>query len=208
MIRPSHPTGVVFGEAADGDPRRDADARFRLSAALGITSDWAWMRQVHGATVLRADEPGLLGEADAVFTTVPGLPLAVGVADCYPVVLVADSGIGIAHAGWRGVVSGVVPALRRAMEAAGVAPHSAAIGPGIGPCCFEVGPEVAGRFIGFEAVTRWGTVAVDLPRALHSSLTDLAVWESGVCTMSDPAFHSYRRDATMARQAGVAWMPN
>ena len=52
MIRPSHPTGVVFGEAADGDPRRDADARFRLSAALGITSDWAWLRQVHGATTV------------------------------------------------------------------------------------------------------------------------------------------------------------
>jgi YfiH family protein len=206
MIRPGSLPGVVFGDANDGDPRRDPAARERMAAAAGIGSDWAWMRQVHGATVVRATAPGVLGEADAAFTTVPGLPLAVGIADCYPVVLVAEGGVGIAHAGWRGVVAEVVPQLRAAMIAVGVTPHRAAIGPGIGPCCFEVGPEVAARFPGFVTTTTRGTVGVDLPAALRSQLVGLTVWESGVCTMSDAGYHSFRRDGTAQRQAGVSWL--
>ena len=206
MIRPGSLPGVAFGTAEDGDPRRDA-ARQRGAAELGIDSEWAWMRQVHGSTVLRAAGPGILGEADAAFTVIPGLPIAVGIADCYPVVLLAEGGVGIAHAGWRGAAAGVIPALRRAMEAAGVRPYAAAIGPGIGPCCFEVGPEVTARFGGFESVTSWGTPSVDLPRALGADLGGLEVWTSGVCTMSDPRFNSFRRDGTASRQIGVAWIP-
>ncbi|MBI5157443.1 MAG: polyphenol oxidase family protein [Acidimicrobiia bacterium] len=206
MIRPGSLPGVMFGGAADGDPRRDATARRRMAAAAGIGVDWAWMRQVHGATVVRATGPGVLGEADAVFTTVPGLPLAVGIADCYPVVLVAEEGVGIAHAGWRGVLAGVVAELRAAMTAAGTGPTRAAIGPGIGPCCFEVGSEVAERFPGFASTTSRGTPGVDLPAALRAQLVGLTVWESGVCTMSDAGYHSFRRDGTAHRQAGVAWL--
>jgi len=206
MIRPGSLPGVVFGDGSDGDPRRDPEARRRMAAAAGIGTEWAWMRQVHGITVVRATAPGVLGDADAVFTTVPELPLAVGVADCYPVALVADGGVGIAHAGWRGVVGGVVSRLREAMSAAGVAPHLAAIGPGIGPCCFEVGPEVAEQFPRFVTMTSRGTEGVDLPAALRSQLVGLTVWESGVCTMSDPAYHSFRRDGTPERQAAVVWL--
>lgn len=206
MIRPDPLPGVAFGDAADGDPRRDQAARERLASALGIGAEWAWVRQVHGATVVRATGPGVLGEADAIFTTVTGLPLAVGIADCFPVVLVAEGGIGIAHAGWRGVVAGVIPQLRAAMIAAGVVPYRAAIGPGIGPCCLEVGPEVAAQFPGFVTTTSRGTAGVDLPAAVRSQLVGLQVWESGVCTMSDPGYRSFRRDGTAERQAGVAWL--
>ena len=162
MIRPGILPGGGFGTAADGDARRDPKTRRLLSTELGIDPDWAWMRQVHGTTVIRATGPGSLGEADAVYTTVAGLALAVGTADCYPVVLVGTGIIGIAHAGWRGAAGGVVAELHAAMTAAGAAPHAAAIGPGIGPCCFEVGGEVALRFPGCEATTTWGTTSVDL----------------------------------------------
>lgn len=205
MIRPASMPGVAFGESIDGDPRRDEADRRRFSAAVGITTEWVWLRQVHGATVIRADSPGAVGEADAVFTTVPGLPLAVATADCFPVALVGVGGVGIAHAGWRGAAAGVVAELRRAMASTGVAPHSAAIGPGIGPCCFEVGSEVAARFPGAEAATSWGTTAVDLPRALRTELKGLEVWDSGLCTMSSPGFRSFRRDGTQLRQVAVVW---
>lgn len=207
MIRPGSLPGVVFGDAGDGDALRDEQARRRLCAAVGVVPDWAWMRQVHGTAVVRATAPGVLGEADAVFSTVPGLPLAVGTADCFPVVLIGGGVIGIAHAGWRGIADGVVRALRAAMTAAGGAPNAAAIGPGIGPCCFEVGGDVAARFPGCEALTTWGAASVDLRRAIRRDLAGLDVWVAESCTMSDDGFHSHRRSGTTQRQVAVAWIP-
>ena len=205
MIRPSGFRGAAFGAAADGNGRDDPDRRRAISDELGLPRDWARLRQVHGALVHRAERPGLLGEGDAAFTTVPGLPLVVATADCYPVVLEGDGMAGIAHAGWRGTVAGVVGALAAAMTGAGAVLQRAAIGPGIGPCCFEVGPEVAERFPGHAVTTRWGSAGVDLPAVLRTQLAGLEVWESGVCTRCTDGFHSYRRDATDSRQVGVAW---
>lgn len=205
MIRPL--TGVVFGDADDGDARRDPEVRRRLSATLDVSSDWAWMRQVHGTAVIRATEPGILGDADAAFTTVPGLPLAVGTADCFPVVLTGEGVVGVAHAGWRGAAEGVVRALRAAMTAAGHAATFGAIGPGIGACCFEVGPEVLERFPGSESLTTWGTPAVDLRRAILGDMIGLEVWVDVRCTMSDAGFHSHRKTKTPERQVTVAWIP-
>ena len=111
MIRPADMPGVAFGDATDGDPRRDEAVQNRMSTSLGISGGWAWMRQVHGASVVEANAPGEMGEADAAFTTVRGLAIAVATADCFPVVLQADRGVGVAHAGWRGVAAGVVQAL-------------------------------------------------------------------------------------------------
>lgn len=207
MIRPEGFDGVAFGSAGDGDPRSDPGARRRLSRHLGIPPDWSWLRQVHGAEVVEARAPGVLGEGDAMFTRVPGLPLAVSTADCFPVVIEGDVGVGVAHAGWRGAAAGVVRALRRHMEGAGIEPVRAAIGPGIGPCCFEVGPEVAERFPGAGSTTAWGSVSVDLRRALREQLAGLEVSTSAVCTADDPGFHSFRRTHTASRQVGVAWLP-
>lgn len=206
MIRPDGIAGVAFGEAADGDPRSDPEARRRFADAVGVSDGWAWLRQVHGARVVRASAPGLLGSADAAFTTTSGLPLVVATADCYPVVLIAEGGVGIAHAGWRGAAAGVVDALRVAMEQADLPPKLAAIGPGIGPCCFEVGPEVAAAFPDEAAGTSWGTPSVDLVASISRSLDGIEVWRSGMCTMSDSGFHSFRRDRTTARQGSVAWL--
>jgi hypothetical protein len=207
MIRPDGFRGAAFGDASDGDARSDPSARRRMSDRLGIPADWAWLRQVHGADVVRVLEAGAQGPGDAAYTSVPGLPIAVSTADCYPLIVESSGAVGIAHAGWRGAATGVVEALLRGMAAAGHVPARAAIGPGIGACCFEVGPDVGERFRGHEATTDWGTTSVDLSAVVRAALGDLEVWASGICTMSNEAYHSHRRDATPQRQVAVAWLP-
>jgi len=178
-----------------------------MSAQIGIPDEWAWMRQVHGAEVIRVKAPGLQGDGDAAFTEIAMVPIAVSTADCYPVIVEAAGAVGIAHAGWRGAASGVIAALVEAMTASGHQPVRAAIGPGIGGCCFEVGPEVAARFPGHQTTTGWGTAAVDLAAVIRTELGDIDIWASGICTMSDDGYHSHRRDATRLRQVAVAWLP-
>ena len=206
MIRPSV-AGVAFGTAADGDPRIDDVARAAVSSSLGIASEWAWVRQVHGAVVVEPEGAGIGDEADALITMNPALPIAVSVADCLPVALICDGAVGIAHAGWRGAAGGVVGATIAALVAGGHQPHTAVIGPGIGPCCFEVGDEVADRFPGHRSRTSWDTVSVDLPGAVAADLAGLDVEMVGGCTHHQDRFHSYRNDGTNHRQFGVAWIP-
>lgn len=205
MIRPPL-SGVAFTEARDGDIRQDLTARASLSEALGIPRDWATVRQVHGADTMRAVEDGELGQADGLWTTVRGLPVAVFTADCFGVVLRAESAVGVAHAGWRGVEAAVARRLRETMDEAGHPPFAAAIGPGIGPCCFEVGPEVAKKFPGARAETTWGTTSVDLRQSLLVQLSGLDVWTSNTCTYHDEGLFSHRRDATRLRLAAVGWV--
>ncbi len=207
MIRPPGFRGAAFGAAADGDARIDETARAGISRALGISDQWAYLHQVHGRRVRRGLAPGLQGDGDALFTSETGLPLAVGTADCLPVVIEAAEGVGLAHVGWRGAAAGVVQALRRAMEAEGMVAQRAAVGPGIGPCCFAVGPEVAGALPRFRAVTRGGAESIDLPAAAVEALAGLAVWRWEGCTCCGSGFHSYRRDGTRERQVAVAWLP-
>jgi YfiH family protein len=207
MIRPPGFAGAAFGLAADGDARRDDVARRFFSRALSIADDWAWVDQVHGAAVARAEVPGAAGAADALFTTVPGLPVTVATADCVPVVLEGDGVAAVVHAGWRGAAAGVVTAALRALEENGTPAVRAAVGPAIGSCCYEVGGDVADRFPGHVAETSWGTPSVDLPGVLGAQLTGLDVWQAALCTLHNEEFHSYRRDATHQRQVAVAWVP-
>jgi YfiH family protein len=207
MIRPPGFRGAAFTSAHHGDLRHDLTARNVIAARLDIPDAWATVNQVHGGVVVEAPGPGLLGEADSIYTGRSGLPAAVFTADCLAVVLEADRGVGIAHAGWRGVVSGVVDNLRTAMETAGWTLLRSAIGPGIGPCCFEVGPEVAARFPANTTTTTWGTVSVDLPAAVAARLPGVDVWQAGACTRCSDEFYSHRRDATTARMAGIVWLP-
>ncbi len=205
MIRPPLP-GVAFTEAIDGDIRNDSLARATLSETLGVVEEWATVRQVHGSEAVRASRGGEQGDADAIWTTVPGLPVAVFTADCFGVVLLASSAVGVAHAGWRGADSGVVGNLRRVMEDAGHPPNQAAVGPGIEGCCFEVGPEVAERFPEALATTTWGTTSVDLRQSLLMQLRGLKTWTAQRCTFHDTEFFSHRRDATLQRLATVGWL--
>lgn len=206
MIRPPGYPGVAFSTAVDGDIRGSALDRDAFSRNLGIDEGWATVSQVHGSTVIRASEARDHGQADAIFTTEIGLPVAVFTADCLGVVLIAADAVGVAHAGWRGVAAGVVPALNEAMHAAGKPPFKAAIGPGIGPCCYEVGAEVAGAIPHGGATTTWDTRSVDLVRAVRAQLGGLAVWDSGACTLCGDGFHSHRRNSTTDRMATIAWI--
>lgn len=206
MIRPPW-EGVAFSERSDGDLRNDPVRRTGAADALGLAPAWAEVRQIHGTDVVRVVSPGNAGEGDALWTTEPRLPIAVFTADCLGVVLISPGAAGVAHAGWRGAAGDVVGRLRDEMTEAGHEPRQAAIGPGIGPCCFEVGPEVVERFPAHTARTTWDTTSVDLPAAIAAGLDDLEIWSAGACTMHEDRWFSHRSDATLQRLAAIGWVP-
>jgi len=216
---PSGTGGMNLGLLAGDAPDAVRENRARLRAAL--PSEPRWLKQVHGPTVVRADDAGAPPEADAAFTTTPGIVAAVLIADCMPVLLADVDGrcVGVAHAGWRGVASGVVQATVREMRAAlgtREAELVAYLGPAIGPAHFEVGPEV------FEAMAGAlpGAAEAFQPRGAKY-LADLfalgrqALREVGVtrvhggteCTHSAPErFYSFRRDRVTGRHAALVWI--
>lgn len=192
--------------AADGDLFADTDARSRIAGSLSISPDWAWMRQVHGTRVLTVDRAGEAGEGDGLMTSRPGLPLAVRTADCVPVVVHADEAVAVIHAGWRGLAAGVIGTTLSAFQSKGTTPVRAAIGPAIGPCCYEVKEDVAQRFSDSRSTTTWGSGSVDLWKAAAAQLDGLEVWRADLCTMCEPQFHSFREDGTEMRQTTVGWL--
>jgi len=133
----SAPTSAEHAEAVD-----------RLVAAAGLRAG-AWVRQVHGGEVIQAHSPGLLGQADAVWTAEPGLGVVGRSADC-PLILVVGTDTaghgrwGFAHASWRSTIAGITKNLLREMAVSGLRTDQAQviICPSAGPCCYEVGPEV------------------------------------------------------------------
>jgi YfiH family protein len=202
------------------DPARVAENRRRLEQAAGGPITFA--RQVHGAAVVRVragEAPAAVGarEADALCTDAPGVRLGIYVADCIPAVL-ADPRRGVfaaAHAGWRGTVAGVLPATVRALrDEFGSRPEDlrVALGPAIGACCFEVGPEVVAAFEALipDARARGvvlpsprgapGKSNVDLKRANRMLLEAAGVAPEAIdarpdCTHHERArFFSFRRD--------------
>jgi hypothetical protein len=208
MIRPEGFRGAAFGTAAEGDVRHDEVERTKLADRLGIPAQWAYVHQVHGAHTEVADRPGDLGDADAIVVTTPGLPVTVATADCIPIIIEGENGAAVVHAGWRGIVAGILDSALSALEDNGVTPRRAAIGPGIGPCCYEVGDEVADQVPAHVAETTWGTRSLDLPAAVASGLGDLVTFRSTACTYTAAGLHSYRRDRTTFRQVAVAWLPS
>lgn len=206
MIQPPGLRGVVFTDGTDGDLRHDLEARRTLASRAGVPRRWATVAQVHGNSVVRVDRPGDAGQADALWTTEADLAVAVFTADCFGVVLIGEGVIGVAHAGWRGTRAGVVGRLRAEMSEAGHPPERAAVGPGIGPCCFEVGPEVLVEFRGHMSTTMWETPSVDLRGAIGDQLDGLDVWVSTECTHHGEAMFSHRRDGTPMRMAAVGWL--
>lgn len=206
MIRPPGRDGVAFSDRSDGDLRHDSRARRSVARALGIRHQWATVRQVHGNEVSRVDAPGDAGESDALWTTSSDVPVAVFTADCLGVVVSSPEAVGVAHAGWRGASSGVVARLVGEMTQAGHIPERAAIGPGIGPCCFEVGSEVSERFPGQTGETTWGDISVDLTAAVSAQLEGLEIWSIDACTRHEDRWFSHREDGTSERMATIGWV--
>lgn len=197
--------GIAFTRADDGDQRNDEDARTAVAKRLGISQVWATVNQVHGNRVRIATEAGFQGEGDALITTVPGLPLAVFTADCLGVVIRGARGVGVAHAGWRGLEAGILANVVSEMTRRGLGPEHAVVGPAIGPCCFEVGPEVAEHFPEYTAQTAWNTTSVDLIAVARHQL-NLPLWVLGECTMCGSGGLSHRRDQTPERMAAIGWI--
>lgn len=197
-----------LGGAVGDDPAHVAENWRRLEQATGLR--FARVRQVHGARVLRADAPcEPAEEADAVLATVEGVAACVSVADCVPLLL-ADpetGAVAAVHAGWRGTLARAAEEGVRALAREAGAPASrllAAIGPSIGPCCYEVSEELAARFRGElgEAVVRPGPrPTVDLWKANAAVLAAAGVRGDrveilGRCTSCErERFFSHRRDA-------------
>ncbi len=201
----------------------DAVAANRRALAAGIGADpgrFAHGQQVHGTTVARAVGPGepawaeaRLGAApaDGQATAQPDLAAVVLVADCLPIALIAPGAVAMLHAGWRGLAGGVidegVAAVRELGDGGAIA---AAIGPGAGGCCYEVGDDVRAAFAGYGEDVVDGR-RLHLKRVAAHALRAAgvaAVYDAGLCTLcADPElFFSHRRDgAVTGRQAGVAW---
>ena len=189
-----------LGVKTDDDPDRVRENRARVERLSG--GRIAQVRQVHGTDVVTAD-PDRVTEADGQVTAEHGVAALALVADCLPIALVAPEGVGMLHAGWRGLAGGVIPAGIEALRGLGAERIVAAIGPGVGPCCYEVGDEVhaafgtSGRTVDLKALAR--------ERLEAAGVT--AVHDCGLCTMHDAErFVSHRRDdGITGRQAGVAW---
>jgi YfiH family protein len=229
------PGGLNLGMKAGDDPGAVAINRERLLKLAGV-SHVAWLEQIHGAGIVRADE--VLAQtqtgsgptqADASVTDRPGTVCAVMVADCMPVLLCDAAGraVGAAHAGWRGLAAGIVEqTAQRVAALAGVdaAALHAYLGPSIGPDAFEVGPDVRDAFMtGVGAAQRAATANAfsehprnpgkyfaDLPALARLRLHALGVTRivgGDLCTVTQrDCFYSYRRDRETGRMAALIWL--
>lgn len=178
---------------------------------------WTWLTQVHGADVVTVTRPGEHAgvAADAAVTAIPGAALAVTTADCVPVVLLADGAVGVAHAGWKGLVAGVVGATADAMAALGHPPTRAVIGPCVRPERYEFGAAdldvVAARWgDAVRGTTAAGTPALDVAAGVRRALAEVGVTDvrdDGACTALDAErYWSYRARQEPGRIATVAWL--
>jgi YfiH family protein len=163
----------------------------------------ASVRQIHSAAVLTADGARVAGEGDALLTSHAGLAVSIRTADCYPILL-ADQRrriVAAVHAGWRGTAGRIVANTLAAMHREfGCNPEDvrAAIGPGIGVCCYEVGPEVAQQF-GLGQASRIDLAAINRNQLIDAGVPADAIEIMGGCTRCDATlFHSFRRDRAAA----------
>ena len=203
--------GILTGD--DRDAVRDN--RTRLAGALGRDPAGVVMaRQVHGSELREhsigqeprnyADVVTNPDEADAQATGNPDLTPLVMVADCLPVAMAGPRGVAMAHCGWRGLAGGIVAETARAIDAT-----AAAVGAGIGPCCYEVGEEVLAEFADLDGIA--GGRMLDLTAVARELLARSGVTEvesADLCTSCNPElFYSHRRDGERTgRQAGLVWM--
>jgi purine-nucleoside/S-methyl-5'-thioadenosine phosphorylase / adenosine deaminase len=195
-------------KSGDVVERVDENRRIVCDAVGADLAKLALNYQVHSARVLRA-APAMRGDhADGLWTDEPGLPILAMSADCLPIVLARtgedEPAVAVLHAGWRGLLEGIAAA---GAQALGDGMLTAAIGPGIGPCCYEVGEEVAAPFS-----ERFGDDVIRERRLDLWTSAERALRAAGVervdrfdrCTACEPeTFFSHRRDAGRTGRQGV-----
>lgn len=180
--------------------------------------DWpplptANVRQIHSYRVIFADGPGVLGEGDALITDRIGFVLSIRTADCVPILIAdpAHHAVAAVHAGWRGTAAEILTkSLAEMSNRFNTAPEDAmvAIGPAIGKCCFETGPEVAVQFGHPAERTNIDLVETNLRQALSFGIPANRIAVIGRCTRCEPTlFHSFRRDKEQSGRmvAAIGW---
>lgn len=195
--------------------------RNRLLIQSLVSARPSWLMQVHGATVVDASIATDAPQADASIATQSGVVCAIQTADCLPVLFcdVAGKVVGAAHAGWRGLASGVLENTVSAMRDQGAAEILAWLGPAIGPERFEVGEEVLQTFAALDTNTEAAFKPIDgrpdkyladiyqLARILLSRHGVPRIYGGGMCTVTDAhRFYSYRRDQVTGRMATLIWI--
>lgn len=202
----------LAGHVAD-DPVCVAENRRWLRQSLQLPAEPVWLEQVHGAAVVDAASADNC-RADASFSDRSGVVLAVLTADCLPVLFCNTTGtrVAAAHAGWKGLLAGV---LQNTVRALGSGEVMAWLGPAIGPDAFCVGEEVREAFLqrlaGAEAAfqphgRQWLADLYALARLALREVGVERVYGGGLCTWSDATrFYSYRREPVTGRMASLVW---
>jgi YfiH family protein len=204
-----------LGILTDDDPERVVVNRKRLTGAVGADAETATMAwQVHGSLVAEARPRGLVtpgtiyGRCDGLWSNRPGQAMVLLTADCFPVALCRRHGepaLAVLHVGWKGLLSGIAANGVTAIRDGGAV--VAAIGPGIGPCCYEVGEEVAAPFRARFGDDIMQGRNLDLGEATERALQSVGcetVWRSERCTCCEPQlFFSHRRDRGVTGRQGV-----
>jgi hypothetical protein len=222
--------GLNLGLHTGDDPAHVNENRARLQSFVGARA--AWLEQIHGCAVVQAQEALCASapvRADASVAAEPGVACVVMVADCLPVLLCDEEGraVGAAHAGWRGLVAGIVEKTARGVaDLAGreAARLHAYLGPAIGPQAFEVGGDVREAFLAAaepaerDATANAFVARADAPGKHWADLYALArlrlarlgvarVTGGGFCTVAErDRFYSYRRDRATGRMAAMIWL--
>jgi hypothetical protein len=196
----------------------DVDPAVEARRRAVVDRPWSWLRQVHGDAVHVVGGPGgCAGEVgDALVTADAAVAVAVLTADCAPLALASDEGIVAAvHAGWRGLVAGVIDRTAERMRALGATDVVAALGPCIHAECYEFSArdldEVAAELgDGVRGVTAGGRPALDVPAAVRAGLERAGVrlvHDADVCTACSDGHYSHRARGELERQAVVVWRP-
>jgi hypothetical protein len=188
-----------------------ADVLRNRSELTALHGPVQFMNQVHGNRVAVIEEvTEVAPTADALVTGIPGITLAVMVADCIPLLLTSTQAVAAVHVGRRGLVNNVALRTIEVMREMGAQEISAIIGPAICGRCYEVSAEihqeVVSNFPTADSRTHSGSLALDLPKALSTVLQSAGISIDAsqcVCTVEDADLFSYRRDAVTGRQAGL-----
>ena len=197
-----------LGRMTGDDVERVDENRRILCAEIGADREkLALNRQIHSTMVHRAEAGSRGRPGDGLWTDQPGLPILAMAADCLPIALVRADGeapaVAVLHAGWRGILAGIADAGVQALGG----PVHAAIGPGIGPCCYDVGPEVAQRFASAYGRALLHGRKLDLSAAAEQALRAAGVEDVNrvdLCTHCNPdRFFSHRRTGKPRGVQGV-----
>lgn len=208
--------GFNLGSNCDDDPARVAVARAHVHRQIGTVSAPHWLTQIHGVRIIRFGDNDR--RADGVWSTAGDEPCVVLTADCLPVLMARTDGsaVGAFHAGWRGLLDGILEAGVRQLAPAGE-PLSAWIGPAICQRCYQVGDEVRAAFmrhddaaaVGFAADGdghwRMNLVALARQRLATAGVTDVQGGDLCTSCLIDD-YYSFRREGQTGRFATLIWL--